>query len=126
MYTYIPQGEDPFESLKTFQFDESQLEPWTTLNSGIYSPRYGIKCTEEQRQRMSEAQKNSPNHATRGKKRPEFAKNRTGSKNPMYGVPSPFTGRKHELLTCPHCGKVGGKNGMIQWHFDNCKFKEGV
>lgn len=26
-----------------------------------------------------------------------------------------------EMLTCPHCGKVGGKGAMKQWHFDKCK-----
>jgi hypothetical protein len=31
------------------------------------------------------------------------------------------TGVKAKVVTCPHCGKEGGKNGMMQWHFDNCK-----
>lgn len=26
------------------------------------------------------------------------------------------------ILTCPHCGKVGGGGSMIRWHFDNCKY----
>lgn len=124
MYTYIPGEEDIFESLRSFKFDESELGPWTTSNKGSYHPRYGAKCTKEQRKRMSDAQKNTPNHATRGKKRPEFAKKVSGENNPMYGVPSPFAGKKHDLLTCPHCGKTGGKNGMIQWHFDKCKLKQ--
>ena len=25
-----------------------------------------------------------------------------------------------EIVACPHCGKTGGKNVMIRWHFDNC------
>jgi len=25
------------------------------------------------------------------------------------------------IVTCPHCGVTGGKNTMVQWHFDNCK-----
>ena len=24
-------------------------------------------------------------------------------------------------VTCPHCGKEGGKNAMMRYHFDNCK-----
>lgn len=31
----------------------------------------------------------------------------------LKGVPKP-------TLKCPHCGKVGGKPQMLQWHFDNC------
>jgi len=32
-------------------------------------------------------------------------------------------GRHHSqiILTCPHCGKMGSKNNMNRWHFDNCK-----
>lgn len=32
-------------------------------------------------------------------------------------------GKKRKLVTCPHCGKIGGNNGMTQWHFDNCRNK---
>jgi len=28
-----------------------------------------------------------------------------------------------EKLTCPHCGKTGGKSIMKRWHMDNCKYK---
>jgi hypothetical protein len=31
------------------------------------------------------------------------------------------TGKKRSIITCPHCGKSGGKNTMIRWHFDKCK-----
>ena len=30
-------------------------------------------------------------------------------------------GRKHEMLECPHCKKIGIKPNMNRWHFDNCK-----
>jgi hypothetical protein len=26
-------------------------------------------------------------------------------------------------ITCPYCGRTGGRNAMKQWHFDNCKKK---
>lgn len=32
-------------------------------------------------------------------------------------------GKQRKIVTCPHCGKSGGNNGMTHWHFDNCKFK---
>jgi hypothetical protein len=30
-----------------------------------------------------------------------------------------------ELVTCPHCSKVGAKNSMKRWHFENCTVKTG-
>jgi hypothetical protein len=27
-------------------------------------------------------------------------------------------------MTCPHCGKTGGKPNMINHHFDRCKIKQ--
>lgn len=30
-------------------------------------------------------------------------------------------GRIHTTVTCPYCGKSGGKPSMKQWHFTNCK-----
>ena len=32
-------------------------------------------------------------------------------------------GKAKPQITCPHCGKTGGKPAMKQWHFDNCKGK---
>jgi len=26
---------------------------------------------------------------------------------------------------CPHCGQIGGGGAMIQWHFNNCRSKNG-
>jgi hypothetical protein len=32
-------------------------------------------------------------------------------------------GKKRKIVTCPHCGKSGGNNGMTKWHFDKCRNK---
>lgn len=34
------------------------------------------------------------------------------------------TGVKHTIVTCPHCGKSGGKPAMHQWHYNNCKLNK--
>lgn len=34
---------------------------------------------------------------------------------------SPNLGKIREKVTCPHCQKVGAKNTMTRFHFDNCK-----
>lgn len=30
-------------------------------------------------------------------------------------------GIKHNIITCPHCGKSGGERAIKRWHFDKCK-----
>lgn len=38
-----------------------------------------------------------------------------GKKSSQYRIPKP-------RVTCPHCGKEGGKPSMMRHHFDKCKF----
>lgn len=73
------------------------------------------------------------------KHRKNISKSKIGKLNPMYGVPSPQTGRPHteeiknrisertkkatEYPPCPHCGKKTTKGNALRWHYDNCKFK---
>lgn len=30
-------------------------------------------------------------------------------------------GKKHDIISCPHCRQEGGARAMKRWHFDNCK-----
>lgn len=34
-----------------------------------------------------------------------------------------YSTKKKDKVTCPHCGKSGGKPVMKRFHFDNCKHK---
>jgi hypothetical protein len=61
---------------------------------------------EESRQNLSERMKRLPRTEESNKKRSET----------MSGVSKP-------KIECPHCGKLGGRPQMMQWHFDNCKRK---
>lgn len=81
----------------------------------------GLKRSKEAKLKMSQSQLASPNHTTRGKKRPDHSKKMAGQNNPMYGTVSPFRGKKHKIVKCPHCDKTGGEPQMIQWHFEKCK-----
>jgi len=38
-------------------------------------------------------------------------------------IPS-ITGVPKPKETCPHCGKIGGRPQMLQYHFDRCKHKQ--
>lgn len=59
--------------------------------------------------KMSESQKGKP-------KSPEAIAKRSATR---LGK----TIKKHEIVTCPHCGKTGGAGGIKVWHFDRCKNK---
>lgn len=37
---------------------------------------------------------------------------------------NPNSGKIHEKVRCPHCGKEGGGNSMKRFHFEKCKNKE--
>jgi hypothetical protein len=40
------------------------------------------------------------------------------------GKEHPVKGMIREKVLCPYCGKIGAKNTLSRWHFENCKFKE--
>lgn len=37
-----------------------------------------------------------------------------------------FSTEKKEIVVCPKCNKEGGKPVMKRYHFENCKYKDGV
>lgn len=66
----------------------------------------GKEKSSEHKQKISESLKNSPKIKGIKKKYPKNRKSRSIS---------------FETVECPHCHKVGKKNAMMRWHFDNCK-----
>ncbi|OQY40928.1 MAG: hypothetical protein B6229_00395 [Spirochaetaceae bacterium 4572_7] len=75
--------------------------PWNKGKTGVYSP--------DKIKQWSEAHKNI-SEETR-KKMSESAKKR----------PPGNKGKKQQVVTCPHCGKIGGIQNMNRYHFNNCK-----
>ena len=80
----------------------------------------------EARRRMSAAAKGrKPSPETRAK----LSESRMGIKNHFFGRhhsrESVELMRKHATaaipVTCPHCGKTGGRSVMQRWHFDRCR-----
>lgn len=84
----------------------------------------GCIPSPETRQKQSAAKK--------GENHPQFGKK--GEKSYWFGKSlSPATrkkqsdamkGKSKPIVTCPHCGKEGGKPIMQRYHFDNCKLKD--
>lgn len=76
----------------------------------------GHRPSKETRKKMSESQsKRNDNNYWLNKKFSDEHKQKIGDAH---------RGSKRKRVSCPHCQKIGAVNGMIQWHFNNCKFKE--
>lgn len=66
--------------------------------------------------------KNSPEHIAKIKATKALHPY-TLSETGREAIKKANTGRKHEIVVCPHCNKSGGITAMPRWHFDNCKNK---
>jgi hypothetical protein len=84
---------------------------------------------QEQRAKSNWSEKMKGNKNGLGKKRtkkivqPEYANKSRSEKLMGRKIPS-ITGVPKPKVTCPHCGKEGGRPQMIQYHFDKCKAKK--
>jgi hypothetical protein len=100
----------------------ANMEPENGLNGGTS----GAKHTEEQNAAKSVRQtgkkrfpykKSGKPRSDKGKPRSEEAKvNMRKSEETKANMRKP-----KKQVTCPHCGKTGGENGMKRYHFDKCK-----
>jgi hypothetical protein len=88
----------------------------------------GIKQTPEHNKKISMALKGKKHTEEHRKKNSESKKGRIGT----------FTNRTHSqktkillrdlntgaqpVVTCPHCGKSGGRSNMSRYHFAKCKY----
>ena len=83
--------------------------------------RLGTTRSEETKQKISE------NSARRGKEPWNKGIKLTEKQLEKRKLLPPRAKRGPEpLVTCPHCGKVGGQGNMMnRWHFDNCRLKTG-
>jgi hypothetical protein len=77
----------------------------------------GKTISAETRQKISEARKGKPN-GREGKPSPL-----KGKPSPKKGIPSGKQQNPAPEVECPYCGKIGNRNMMTRYHFDNCKAK---
>jgi hypothetical protein len=82
---------------------------------GRYKRDPNKKLSESHKANLSKA-KSGANHPMYGKHHSDESKRKKSEAT--KGIPKP-------IVTCPHCGKVGGKNTMGRWHFDKCKLNPG-
>ena len=89
----------------------------------------GYKHSEETKKKMSNFQKGKKVSEETKKKMSNFQKGKKRSNKTKEKMSKAMVGNthalgyKHQIVTCPHCGKIGGNANMKRWHFDNCKEK---
>lgn len=87
--------------------------------SGENNPMFGKKQSDEfkENKRKYFLSENNPGKNKTEETKKNISKGRTG-------IPSKFKGIPRKKITCPYCGKIGGKGLMGRWHFENCKYKK--
>jgi hypothetical protein len=89
----------------------------------------GQKLSEEHKQKLSLAAKTRKTripikHSDETKQKlSALWKGSTRSLEDRKKISAGQRGKKRKIVTCPHCGKSGGNNGMSNWHFDKCRNK---
>jgi len=88
--------------------------------------------SKETRSKISESLKGRKPWNYGLKTGPQSEKQRLATSLSLKGKPSPRKGKilgpygSQPTITCPHCGKTGGKSNMAKYHFDNCKKKSSI
>lgn len=111
-----------------YRFGSSHTEEWkakkSEMNKGKNNPMFG------------KLGKDNPNYGSKREieTREKMSKSQSGENNPFFGkthsvearikIGEARRGISRPKIQCPHCNKIGGAPQMIQWHFDNCKFKK--
>lgn len=93
---------------KGVPMSEEQRAKCSIAKLGKPSPRKGVVLSDEIRKNISIAKKGKCTITDAGR----------------LAIIKANTGRKHNKVECPHCGKIGGLTAMPRWHFDNCKQRE--
>lgn len=94
---------------------EETKKKMSESRTGDKNPRgmLGKTASEETKKKLSQALTGKNIGKVHGKQSKETLEKRFAHRR---GVARP-------KAECPQCGKIGGATQMIQWHFDNCKFK---
>lgn len=88
---------------------------WPSLNKWYYGVRYAKNCQPDD---LWKSYWTSSRHVS------AFRLLHGHSEKTRKALGDRWRGVEKEKVTCPHCNKIGGKNTMGRWHFDNCKVKE--
>ena len=83
----------------------------------------GRVLTEEHKNKISEKAKLRTNSEETRRKISEANKGRIISEDARRKSSETQSGKKQEIISCPHCSKIGGRSNMLRYHFNNCKVR---
>jgi hypothetical protein len=91
--------------------------------NGDEHPMFGKKHSAETKDHYSELRKqeNNPMFGKKGDEHPKYGKKHSAETRSRQSAVK--KGKPQQVVTCPHCGRSGGKTNMTRYHFDNCKHK---
>lgn len=76
--------------------------------------------SKETRRKISKAKKGKPLSPETIEKMSKSMKGKTHTEKTKTKISKTLQGRKKEVVTCPYCGKSGGKPAMVRHHFNKC------
>ena len=79
--------------------------------------------SDETKTKISQSHTGKPKSDTHKEKLRLAGLGRARSRESIDKTATALRGRKHQIITCPHCNKNGGAIAMYRWHFDNCRDK---
>jgi hypothetical protein len=136
---HLAEDHTPNENSSNTQGGLTWEEYYGTSRSGEFAARL-LECAKPE----SPSSRGLHSEEQKEKWRKDERRRHAGKDNGMYGKPAYYKmtedekqkwkdnvgkagkGKKKPLVTCPHCGKEGGKPSMTRFHFDNCKTKKPV
>lgn len=104
----------------------------STLGGEGVSGLYRIQSIEEKTKRSKSLQGNKNGRGLTGRKLSKQHKDKIGQTNKIkltgrtldathkQKIGESNSGKKREIVVCPHCNKAGGKPAMYRFHFSNC------
>jgi len=101
------------------------------IHPHMYARWHGAKCRlnpnidtqilKERSKEMSTKFKNRKHSEKTKAKISQSSKNKFVSEKTKAKISQSKSGKKQNIVKCPHCDKIGGISNMHRWHFKNCK-----
>jgi hypothetical protein len=111
---------DGGKGFKMNHTEKTKMKISDKLSNKTYEEIHGIENADIERKKRSISAKKQWETMDDDTKKSSSDKISNSLKN--YYKTHPEARIQKEYM-CPHCGKVGRGNGMLRYHFDNCKIK---